>query len=46
MDDDSIRGMARLANAYAHALKAGYGQGDAHLFAALGSLVLAAASLG
>ncbi|MFD8671033.1 hypothetical protein ACFV1U_37420 [Streptomyces microflavus] len=44
-DDDSIRGMAHLANARAHGLKAGYGHGDAHLFAALNSLVLAAASL-
>ncbi|MFF5019441.1 hypothetical protein [Streptomyces sp. NPDC001165] len=44
-DDDSIRGMAHLANARAHGLKAGYGHGDAHLFAALGALVLAAASL-
>jgi hypothetical protein len=42
-DDDSIRGMAHLANARAHGLKAGYGHGDAHLFAALNSLVLAAA---
>ncbi|HLU97056.1 MAG TPA: hypothetical protein VKZ89_09485 [Thermobifida alba] len=46
MDDlDSIRGMAHLANARAHGLKAGYGHGDAHLLAALGSLVLAAAIL-
>lgn len=45
MDDDSIRGMAHLATARAHGLKAGYGHGDAHLFAALNSLVLAAASL-
>ncbi|MCZ1012018.1 hypothetical protein [Streptomyces lydicus] len=44
-DDNSIRGMAHLANARAHGLKAGYGHGDAHLFAALNSLVLAAASL-
>ncbi|MET9778607.1 hypothetical protein ABZ023_30885 [Streptomyces sp. NPDC006367] len=44
-DDDSIRGMAHLANARAHGLKAGYSHGDAHLFAALGSLVLAAANL-
>ncbi|WP_405968899.1 hypothetical protein OG613_47295 (plasmid) [Streptomyces sp. NBC_00015] len=44
-DDDSIRGMAHLANAYGYALKAGYGHGDTHLFAAVGSLVLAAASL-
>ncbi|MFE9252824.1 hypothetical protein [Streptomyces sp. NPDC007088] len=44
-DDDSIRGMAHLANARAHGLKAGYSHGDAHLFAALNSLVLAAASL-
>lgn len=44
-DDDSIRGMAHLANARAHGLKAGHGHGDAHLFAALNSLVLAAASL-
>lgn len=46
MDDDtSIRGMAHLANARAHGLKAGYGHGDAYLLAALGSLVLAAANL-
>lgn len=44
-DDDSIRGMAHLANARAHGLKAAYGHGDAHLFAALNSLVLAAAAL-
>ncbi|MGW2421477.1 hypothetical protein ACWC0C_19885 [Streptomyces sp. NPDC001709] len=44
-DDDSIRGMAHLANARAHGLKAGYGHGDAYVFAALGSLVLAAANL-
>ncbi|MCX4681391.1 hypothetical protein OG413_40045 [Streptomyces sp. NBC_01433] len=44
-DDDSIRGMAHLANARAHGLKAGYGHGDAHLFAALGALVLTAAAL-
>ncbi|MFE8941160.1 hypothetical protein ACFYNX_27260 [Streptomyces sp. NPDC007872] len=44
-DDDSLRGMAHLANARAHGLKAAYGHGDAHLFAALNSLVLAAASL-
>jgi type IV secretory pathway TrbD component len=44
-DDDSIRGMAHLANARAHGLKAGYSHGDAYLFAALGSLVLAAANL-
>lgn len=44
-DDDSIRGMAHLANAYGHTLKAANGHGDAPLFAALGSLVLAAASL-
>jgi hypothetical protein len=44
-DDDSIRGMAHLANARAHGLKAAYGGGDAHLFAALNSLVLAAATL-
>jgi hypothetical protein len=44
-DDDSIRGMAHLANARAHGLKAAYGHGDAYLFAALNSLVLAAASL-
>jgi len=44
-DDDSIQGMAHLANARAHGLKAGYGHGDAYLFAALGSLVLAAAAL-
>ncbi|MGW3933871.1 hypothetical protein ACWECC_38330 [Streptomyces microflavus] len=44
-DDDSILGMGHLANARAHGLKAGYGHGDAHLFAALNSLVLAAASL-
>ncbi|MFD8897610.1 hypothetical protein [Streptomyces ardesiacus] len=45
MDDDSIRGMAHLANARAHGLKAGYGHGDPHLFAALNSLILAAANL-
>ncbi|MER7688730.1 hypothetical protein [Streptomyces sp. NPDC097610] len=46
MDDDtSIRSMAHLANARAHSLKAGYSHGDAYVFAALGSLVLAAASL-
>ncbi|MGW3932903.1 hypothetical protein ACWECC_33140 [Streptomyces microflavus] len=44
-DDSSIRGMAHLANARTHGLKAGYGHGDAHVFAALGSLVLAAANL-
>ncbi|MFE2850187.1 hypothetical protein ACFXJO_03540 [Streptomyces lavendulae] len=44
-DDNSIRGMAHLANARAHGLKAGHGHGDAHLFATLNSLVLAAASL-
>jgi type IV secretory pathway TrbD component len=44
-DDDSIRGMAHLANARAHGLKAGYSHGDAHLFAVLGALVLAAAAL-
>lgn len=44
-DDDSIRGMAHLANGRAHGLKAGYGHGDVYLFAALGSLVLAAAAL-
>lgn len=44
-DDDSTRGMAHLANARAHGLKAAHGYGDAHLFAALSSLVLAAASL-
>ncbi|MGW0846779.1 hypothetical protein ACWD26_43035 [Streptomyces sp. NPDC002787] len=44
-DDDSIRGMAHLANARAHGLKAGYSHGNAYVFAALGSLVLAAASL-
>jgi hypothetical protein len=44
-DDSSIRGMAHLANARAHGLKAGHGHGDAHLLAALNSLVLAAASL-
>jgi hypothetical protein len=44
-DDDSIRGMAHLANARAHGLKAGYGHGDAHVSAALGSLILAAANL-
>ncbi|MGW2657037.1 hypothetical protein ACWC1D_25695 [Streptomyces sp. NPDC001478] len=44
-DDDSIRGMAHLANARAHGLKAGYGHGEAYLLAALGSLVLAAAAL-
>ncbi|MFD7867011.1 hypothetical protein [Streptomyces sp. NPDC059783] len=44
-DDNSIRGMAHLANARAHGLKAAYGHGDAHLFAALNSLVLAAACL-
>ncbi|WP_327411233.1 hypothetical protein OG458_41595 (plasmid) [Streptomyces sp. NBC_01281] len=44
-DDDSIRGMAHLANARAYGLKAGYGHGDANLFAALNSLVLAGASL-
>lgn len=44
-DDNSICGMAHLANARAHGLKAGHGHGDAHLFAALNSLVLAAASL-
>jgi hypothetical protein len=37
--------MAHLANALAHGLEAGYGHGDAYVFAALGSLVLAAASL-
>ncbi|MGW1039552.1 hypothetical protein [Streptomyces sp. bgisy153] len=42
-DDDSIRAMGHLANARAHALKAGRGHGDAYLFAALGSLVLVAA---
>ncbi|KNE83303.1 hypothetical protein AB0B04_19055 [Streptomyces xinghaiensis] len=46
MDDgDSIRGMTHLAHARAHGLKAGYGDGDAFVFAALGSLVLAAACL-
>ncbi|MCZ1012027.1 hypothetical protein [Streptomyces lydicus] len=46
MDDDSIQGgMAHLANARAHGLKAGYGHGDAHLAASLGALVLAAAVL-
>lgn len=46
MDDDAnIRGMAHLANARAHGLKAGYGYGDSYLFAALGSMVLAAANL-
>ncbi|QDN54288.1 hypothetical protein [Streptomyces sp. S1D4-20] len=45
MDDDSVRGMAHLANARAHGLKAGYGHGDAYVFAALRSLVLAAANL-
>ncbi|MFE0778066.1 hypothetical protein [Streptomyces sp. NPDC058861] len=44
-DDNSLRGMAHLANARAHGLKASYGHGDAHLFAALNSLILAAASL-
>ncbi|MFI9771860.1 hypothetical protein ACIHJG_34100 [Streptomyces sp. NPDC052415] len=44
-DDDSIRGMAHLANARAHGLKAAYGHGDAHLLAALTSLVLAVSSL-
>ncbi|MEU9761860.1 hypothetical protein AB0D98_19365 [Streptomyces sp. NPDC047987] len=44
-DDDSIRGLAHLANARAHGLKAAHGHGDAHLLAALNSLVLAAASL-
>ncbi|MER5891108.1 hypothetical protein ABT160_45470 [Streptomyces sp. NPDC001941] len=44
-DDDSVRGMAHLANAYAHSLKAAYGHGDAHLFAALNSLILTAACL-
>ncbi|MGP3951311.1 hypothetical protein [Streptomyces sp. 7N604] len=44
-DDDSIRGMAHLAGARAHSLKAASGHGDAYVFAALGSLVLAAASL-
>lgn len=44
-DDDSIRGMAHLANARAHGLKAGYGHGDAYVLAALGSLVLAAVNL-
>ena len=44
-DGDSIRGMAHLANARAYGLKAGYGHGDAYVFAALGSLVLAAANL-
>lgn len=44
-DDTSIRGMAHLANARAHGLKAGYSHGNAYVFAALGSLVLAAASL-
>ncbi|MGZ2355695.1 hypothetical protein LRE75_03145 [Streptomyces sp. 372A] len=45
MDDDSLRAMAHLANARAHGLKAAYGHGDAHLFAALYSLILASASL-
>ncbi|MFC8021621.1 hypothetical protein [[Kitasatospora] papulosa] len=44
-DDDSIRGLAHLANARAHGLKAAHGHGDVHLLAALNSLVLAAASL-
>ncbi|MCX4826305.1 hypothetical protein OG883_45825 [Streptomyces sp. NBC_01142] len=44
-DDDSIQGMAHLANVRVHGLKAGYGHGDAHLFAALNSLILAAAAL-
>ncbi|RNG27167.1 hypothetical protein [Streptomyces botrytidirepellens] len=44
-DDDSMRGMAHLANAYGHVLKAAYGHGDVYLFAALGSLVLAAENL-
>lgn len=44
-DDDSIRGMAHLANARAHGLKAAHDHGDAHLFAALNSLILAAACL-
>ncbi|WP_331725993.1 hypothetical protein [Streptomyces sp. NBC_00470] len=44
-DADSVRGLAHLANARAHGLKAGHGHGDGHLLAALDSLVLAAANL-
>ncbi|MFE7157014.1 hypothetical protein [Streptomyces sp. NPDC057636] len=44
-DDDSVRGMAHLANARAHSLKVGYGHGDAELFAVLQALVLVAANL-
>ncbi|MFD6329155.1 hypothetical protein ACFWGI_06200 [Streptomyces niveus] len=44
-DDDSMRGMAHLANARAHSLKAGYGHGAPHVLAALDALVLATANL-
>ncbi|NEC96233.1 hypothetical protein G3I57_13070 [Streptomyces albidoflavus] len=44
-DTDSVRGMAHLANARAHGLRAAYGHGDAYLVGALNSLILAAASL-
>ncbi|MEU3084107.1 hypothetical protein ABZ697_27810 [Streptomyces albidoflavus] len=44
-DTDSVRGLAHLANARAHGLRAAYGHGDAYLVGALNSLILAAASL-
>ncbi|MGF3141014.1 hypothetical protein [Streptomyces diastaticus] len=44
-DADAVRGMAHLANARAHGLRAGYGHGEPYLLAALYSLILAAANL-
>lgn len=44
-DDNSIQGMAHLANARAHGLKAAYGHGNAYLLALLHPLICASASL-